>query len=50
DFEGQVYGQEVGLQFCERIRDQKTFADAQALSGQIGRDCREVRRVLASGC
>lgn len=49
DFEGQVYGQEVGLQFCRRIRDQETFADAQALSRQIGGDCREVRRVLASG-
>jgi len=46
DFDRQVYGREVGLQFCERVRDQETFADTEGLSEQIGRDCREVRKVL----
>jgi riboflavin kinase/FMN adenylyltransferase len=46
DFKGEAYDQEVRLQFVARLRDQRAFRDARALSRQIGDDCRAVRAVL----
>lgn len=47
DFDGDIYGREVRLYFVDRIRDEMTFPDPQALQEAIGRDvarCREILR------
>jgi len=38
DFEGDLYGQRIELDFLERLRDEKHFASAQELKEQIDRD------------
>jgi riboflavin kinase/FMN adenylyltransferase len=41
-------GQDIEVQFIERLRAQKRFASAEALARQIGRDIAQARRVLGS--
>jgi len=48
DFQGDLYGRDVRLEFIDRLRDQETFAGAEALAGQMARDCEAVRDRLAS--
>ncbi len=43
--EGDFYGQQIAIQFLQRIRDQKKFADADALKEQIAKDVARVREV-----
>jgi riboflavin kinase/FMN adenylyltransferase len=38
DFEGDLYGDRMEVRFLARLRDEKKFPDAAALSDQIGRD------------
>jgi len=47
DFDGELYGEQVTLEFVERLRPQETFADAEALKARMADDCRRVREVLA---
>jgi riboflavin kinase/FMN adenylyltransferase len=47
DFSGDVYGEEVGVAFVKRLRDEIAFASPAELSGQIGRDVEETKRVLS---
>jgi len=47
DFEGELYGEQVALEFIERLRPQQAFADAEALKAQMAADCRRVRERLA---
>ena len=47
DFNAQVYGRTVRLEFVDRIRDQVAFASPAALVEQMGRDCQAVRQSLA---
>jgi riboflavin kinase / FMN adenylyltransferase len=46
DFEGDLYGQTIRVEFWERLRDETKFASAQALVEQIERDVRETKRVV----
>jgi riboflavin kinase/FMN adenylyltransferase len=43
DFSGELYGQEIGLTFVEKLRDERKFQSLDALREQIGRDIREAR-------
>lgn len=45
-FAGDLYGQEVTLEFVERIRPEQKFAGLEALKSQIGADVAQVRQLL----
>ena len=47
DFDGELYGEQVTLEFVSYVRPQQAFADAEALKRQMADDCRRVREVLA---
>lgn len=47
DFQGDLYGQRVRVQFLERLRGEKRFASAGELSGQIARDLEAARAAVA---
>ena len=47
DFDGDLYGQTMGVEFVRKLRDQETFSDVEALVKQIGRDVTDSREVLA---
>ena len=46
DFEGDLYGKQVRLEFVRRLRGQERFEDAEALAARIRRDVEETRAVL----
>lgn len=46
DFEGDLYGERVALEFIARTRQMRAFGGVDALIEQIRRDVVEVRRVL----
>ncbi|HUN79153.1 MAG TPA: bifunctional riboflavin kinase/FAD synthetase [Solirubrobacteraceae bacterium] len=46
DFEGDLYGQELRLDFVRRLRGERRFESAQALVAQMARDTQETRRVV----
>ena len=46
DFEGDLYGQQMVVQFVDRLRDERRFPDADALRVQIARDIARARDVL----
>ncbi len=46
DFEGELYGQEVGLEFIDRLRDEMRFSGPEALLEQIELDISHTRRLL----
>jgi riboflavin kinase / FMN adenylyltransferase len=52
DFEGDLYGEEVEVEFIEKLRHDKTFADGEALAAQMKHDCAQVRSLLFTieGC
>ncbi len=47
DFDRDLYGQEIGVEFVAKLRDQETFPDLETLITQIGRDVEEARLELA---
>jgi riboflavin kinase/FMN adenylyltransferase len=47
DFQENLYGQAVRLEFLERLRGQETFATVEDLAQQMGHDCEAVRQVLS---
>jgi len=47
DFEGDLYGQRIELEFVERIRPEKTFASLDELQRAIAADVSATRDVLA---
>jgi riboflavin kinase/FMN adenylyltransferase len=47
DFDGELYGEQVTVEFVAHVRPQETFADADALKAQMADDCRRVREALA---
>jgi riboflavin kinase / FMN adenylyltransferase len=49
DFDGDLYGRRVRVDFIQRIRDIATFASVDALVRAMAADCEEGRRLLASG-
>ena len=46
DFEGDLYGKEVRVEFAERLRDERRFPGPAALLDQIGTDVATARRIL----
>lgn len=46
DFDGDLYGQTIGLEFLAFLRTDKRFDGLDALKEQIARDCDEARRVI----
>ena len=47
DFDENIYGCDLVVQFVERLRDEVRFADVEELKAQIERDIAEARHVLA---
>jgi len=45
DAEGDFYNESLALSFAERLRDQRKFADGEALRAQIARDVERVREI-----
>ena len=43
DFDGDLYGQELRLEFLRRLRDERRFESLEALRDQIRRDAEEAR-------
>ena len=41
-----LYGQNLRLSFVQRLRDERTFPDVDALRAQIDADCRSARRLF----
>ncbi len=46
DFQEQIYGKEIEIEFIERLREQKQFADLESLKQQIEKDSNEAKRIL----
>ena len=46
DFQGDLYGRSLRLEFHERMRDEKRFESAEELSAQIARDVEQTRALL----
>lgn len=49
DFDGDLYGKKVRVQFLERLRGEKRFGSASELAGQIARDLEAARAAVARG-
>ena len=47
DFESEIYGEEVALEFVDRIRDERKFSGLEALKSQIRADVAQVSTMLA---
>ncbi|MFO8011982.1 MAG: bifunctional riboflavin kinase/FAD synthetase [Phycisphaerae bacterium] len=47
DFDGELYGEQVTVEFVTYLRPQEAFADAEALKAQMADDCRRVREAVA---
>jgi riboflavin kinase/FMN adenylyltransferase len=47
DFDGDLYGSELRLEFIRRLRGERRFATAEALVEQMHRDVEQTRQVLA---
>ena len=41
-----LYGARLRLSFVQRLRDERAFADVDALRAQIDADCRAARRLF----
>jgi riboflavin kinase/FMN adenylyltransferase len=48
DFDRDIYGRLLHIEFVSRIRSEMRFQNVAELAAQIGRDCAEARRIL--GC
>ena len=46
DFDGDLYGQSVTLEFVRRLRSEERFGSVRALTEQVGRDVESARAVL----
>ncbi|HEX4482882.1 MAG TPA: bifunctional riboflavin kinase/FAD synthetase [Solirubrobacteraceae bacterium] len=49
DFDGDLYGQTLCLQFVERLRGERRFASAEALVDQMHRDVARTRELVGGG-
>jgi riboflavin kinase/FMN adenylyltransferase len=46
DFDRDLYGRGLRLAFLQRMREERTFPDADALRAQIEADCRRARALF----
>ena len=49
DFDGDLYGKRLRVEFVRRQRGERRFASVPALIAQMGRDAERAREILASG-
>ena len=49
DFSGDIYGENVEIEFVKRLREMERFDTVKALVEQIKKDVEEVRRSLYGG-
>lgn len=47
DFDANLYGQRVDVEFVAKLRDEEKFADLDALRAQMDRDAAQARSILA---
>jgi riboflavin kinase / FMN adenylyltransferase len=47
DFDGDLYGHELRIDFLQRLRGEKLFASVEALTGQIAQDVERAREICA---
>jgi riboflavin kinase/FMN adenylyltransferase len=45
DFEGDIYGQELRIEFLKRLRGERRFPSVEALVEQMGADVEEARNI-----
>jgi len=48
DFDGDLYGQRIAVEFVARLRDELAFADLPALVAQMHRDAEQARDLLST--
>ena len=48
DFEGDLYGREMEVEFIERIREERKFDSLRRLTAEMGRDKERARAILAA--
>ena len=46
DFEGDLYGERLSVQFLQRLRDEQKFDSADALAMQLSEDERHCRTIV----
>ena len=46
DFDEDLYGREIEVEFAAKLRDEQRFATLEALTGQMQRDAADARRIL----
>ena len=44
DFEGEIYGARLRVDFLFKLRDEEKFPDLETLKARIGRDVQDARR------
>ncbi|MFI5329731.1 MAG: bifunctional riboflavin kinase/FAD synthetase [Desulfobaccales bacterium] len=49
DFSGDLYGEDLGVDFSARLREERRFPSIEALAAQIYADIAQARQVLAEG-
>ena len=49
DFDGDLYGKRIEVEFVEKLRDEQKFADLDAMVKQIDRDAQAARKILSCG-
>ena len=48
DFDGNLYGRELEVEFVAKLRDELPFDSLELLSAQMHRDAADARRILAT--
>jgi riboflavin kinase/FMN adenylyltransferase len=48
DFDGDLYGRELRLHLCARLREERRFAGLDELRAQIGRDMSDAKGALGA--
>ncbi len=48
DFQGELYGRRLTLEFLKKLRDERPFGTLDALAAQIHRDCEAAREYFAA--
>jgi riboflavin kinase/FMN adenylyltransferase len=49
DFQGDLYGRRLSIEFVKKLRDEAHFASLDELTAQIRRDCEQAREILRAG-
>ena len=49
DYQGDLYGREIKVEFVQKVRDEQRFPSAEQLITQMRRDIQEVQAILAGG-